>query len=434
MTDTAIHCERVVLGAILADNSQLQQVGLQSRDFSVTAHGQIFESARRLIGAGKVIDAVILAEALEQETGRKDWLQITVGLQQDCLAPSNAPTYAAAVRKASLQRQAAAVGRRLIDVGDDAISSAIRELIELGSTTREHACHISDAVNDAMDALTEIVDGKPPGVQTGMRDLDEALGGMHDEDLIVVGARPAMGKTAFMLNVALAANVGVGIVSGEQGRAQLGMRAFAMEGPVSLHHMRIGKLNDDEWSRVTNAIGDLKERPIWINDKPAPTIDEIVSQARAWKFHNNIGLLMIDYLQKIRGGQGQDFRLQVGDIAVQLKNLARELKIPVVALAQVKREVETRPIGQDGLGRMPYMSDLAEAGIIEQEADQVITLYRPEVYDESPQYQGIAYANICKNRHGPIGHKALSWRGEYLKFGDLARTEIGFQDRWSRAS
>lgn len=432
MTDTAIHCERSVLGAILADNSQLRHVQLQQCDFSVAAHGQIFELARRLIGAGKVTDAVTIAEALERETGRKDWLQITVRIQQDCLAASNAPTYAEVVRKASLARQAASIGQRLIAGGDEAISSAIRDLIELSSTGREHSCHISDAVKAAIDELTAIVDGKPPGVMTGMCDLDEALGGMHDEDLIVVGARPAMGKTAFMLNVGLAAKGGVGVISGEQGRAQIGMRAFAMQGPVSLHHMRIGKLDDDEWSRVSAAIGVLRTRQFWLNDKPAPTIDDIVSQARAWKFHNNIGLLMIDYLQKIRGGQGQDFRLQVGDIAVQLKNLARELKIPVVALAQVKREVENRPLGQDGLGRMPYMSDLAEAGIIEQEADQVITLYRPEVYDDSPQYQGIAYTNICKNRHGPVGHKAVSWRGEYLKFGDLARQEIN-QDRWSAA-
>jgi replicative DNA helicase len=433
MTDTAIHCERVVLGAILADNSQLQHVKLQRGDFSVSAHGQIFDLARRLIGAGKVTDALTIAEALELETGRKDWLGITARIQQDCLAPSNAPTYAAVIRKASLARQAALIGQRLVDGGDDVISGAIRDLIELSSTTREHACHISDAINQAMDELSAIVDGKPPGVRTGMHDLDEALGGMHDEDLIVVGARPAMGKTAFMLNVALAANVGVGVISGEQGRAQIGMRTFAMQGPVSLHHMRIGKLDDLEWSRVAHAIGTLKARPFWINDKPGPTIDEVVAQARAWKFHNNIGLLMIDYLQKIRGGQGQDFRLQVGDIAVQLKNLARELKIPVVALAQVNRSVEARPLGQDGLGRMPYMSDLAEAGIIEQEADQVITLYRPEVYDDSEFYRGIAYTNICKNRHGPVGHKAVSWRGEFLKFGDLARQEMPYQDRWSAA-
>jgi replicative DNA helicase len=430
---TAVDYERSVIGAILADNSQLHRVELLPRDFSVGTHAQIYETARRQIGAGKATDAVTLADVLVSETGRSDWLPITFKLQQECLAPSNAPAYAAIVRKASLARQAAVIGERLVSGGQDAISDAIRALIELGSTNVDHGCHVSQAISLAVDELEAAMADKPPGVRTGIRDLDGMLGGLHNEDLIVIGARPAMGKTAFMLNTACAADTGVGIFSGEQGRAQIGMRLFAMEGPISLHRMRTAKLDDDEWSRVARVMGEMKQRPIWIYDKPSPTIDEIVSQARAWKFHQNIGLVMVDYLQIIRGGRGQDFRLQVGDITQQLKDLARELKIPVVALAQVKREVESRPMGDDGLGRMPYMADIAESAIIEQVADQIGTLYRPEVYDDLPQYHGVAYFNACKNRHGPVGHKAISWRGEYLKFGDLARTEV-YQDRWSKAS
>lgn len=432
MTDTAITCERVVLGAILADNSQVQHVELLPRDFSIAAHGQIYEAARRLIGAGKVTDAMTVADALEAETGRKDWLQITVRAQQECLAPSNAPAYAAVVRKASLARQAGWVGERLMQGGADAISEAIRELIDLSGTSQDHACHVSEAIRLAVDELESATAGKLPGVRTGIRDLDDMLGGLHAEDLIVIGARPSMGKTAFMLNVACAADVGVGIISGEQGRTQIGMRLFAMEGPVSLHRMRTGKLDDEEWSRVATVMGEMRKRPIWMFDKPSPSIDEIVSQARAWKFHNNIGLLMVDYLQIIKGGQGENFRLKVGDAVQQLKDLARELKIPVVALSQVPRAVESRPMGDDGLGRMPYMADLAEASIIEQVADMIGTLYRPEVYDDAPQFKGLAYFNACKNRSGPTGHKAISWRGEYLKFGDLARFESS-QDRWACA-
>lgn len=432
MSDTAIHCERVVLGAILLDNSQVRNIQLQPRDFSVAAHGQVFEAVRRLIGAGKVTDALTVAEALERETGRKDWLALTARIQQDCLAPSNAPTYAAMVRKTSLARQAATIGQRLVSGGDGVIANAIRDLIELNSVGVEHACHVSEAISLAADQLEAATAGKLPGVPTGIRDLDDALGGMHDEDLIVIAARPAMGKTAFMLNLAMAANVGVGVISGEQGRTQLGMRFFAMEGPVSLHKMRTGKLDDEEWSRVARVMNEMQRRPLWIFDKPSPTIDEVVAQARAWKFHNDIGLLMVDYLQIIRGGNGSDFRFQVGDITQQLKNLGRELKIPVVALSQVKREVESRPLDSDGLGRMPYMADLAEASFIEQIADQIITLYRPEVYDDQPQYKGLAYFNACKNKHGPIGCKPISWRGEFLKFGDLAHQELR-QDRWSAA-
>lgn len=433
MSVQIVDYERSVLGAILADNAQITNVNLLPRDFRSVTHAQIFEAARRMIGAGKATDALTLAETLESETGRTDWRLLTAGIQMDCLAPANAAQYAAIVRKASLSRQAATIGERLVSGGGDEIADAIRALIELSATNVQHGCHVSEAISLAADELEAITSGKPPGIQTGIRDLDEMLGGLHNEDLIVIGARPAMGKTAFLLNVACAASVGVGIISGEQGRTQIGMRLFAMEGPVSLHRMRTAKLDDEEWSRVARVMSEMRKRPIWIYDRPSPTIDEIVSQARAWKFHNNIGLLMVDYLQIIRGGRGQDFRLQVGDITQQLKDLTRELKIPVVALAQVKREVESRPMGEDGLGRMPYMADIAESAIIEQIADQIGTLYRPEVYDDVPQYKGLAYFNACKNRHGPIGHKSLSWRGEYLKFGDLARQEMPYQDRWSAA-
>lgn len=428
-----VEYERSLLGAILVDNSQIANVSLLPRDFSVAAHAQIYEAARRQIGAGKVTDALTLASVLESETGRKDWHLLTARIQTDCLAPSNAAQYAAIVRKASLSRQAAQIGERLVNSGAEAVSDAIRELIELGATNVDHSCHVSQAIGLAVDELEASMAGKAPGVRTGIRDLDAMLGGLHNEDLIVIGARPAMGKTAFMLNLACSADVGVGVITGEQGRAQIGMRLFAMEGPISLHRMRTAKLDDEEWSRVANVMGVMRNRPIWLFDKPSPTIDEVVTQARAWKFHNNIGVLMLDYLQIIRGGRGQDFRLQVGDITQQLKDLARELKIPVLALAQVKREVESRPLGDDGLGRMPYMADIAESAIIEQIADQIGTLYRPEVYEDLPQHKGIAYFNACKNRHGPTGHKALAWLGTYLKFGDLAKTEV-FQDRWSQAS
>lgn len=429
--ETVLMCERTVLGAILADNSQMRLVQLQQRDFSVTSHAQVFELAKRLIGAGKCVDAVCIADHLDREYGRSGWIELTVGMHRDCLAPENAPAYAERIRVASLSRQAAAIGQRLQIGGHEEIADAIRDLIELTSADKEHACHVSTALANAADELQRLADGQMPGVCTGIHDLDDALGGLHSEDLVVIAARPAMGKTALMLNIGAAANCGVGVVSGEQGRMQVGMRLFAMEGPVSLHRMRLGKLDDEEWNRITSVMTAMRDRPFWIYDKPAPTIDDIVAQARRWKFHNNIGLLMVDYLQKIRGGRGPDFRLQIGDIAAQLKDLARELKIPVVALAQVKREVESRPMGEDGMGRCPGMSDIAEAAIIEQEADQILTAYRPEVYEPGPRFKGLAFLNICKNRHGPIGVKDLSWRGEYLKFGDLARNEIGFADRWS---
>lgn len=424
--------ERTLIGAVLADNSQLARIKLSSADFTVKAHGQIFDAAKRMIGANKVCDALTVAELLEAETGRKDWITLTMAMLRECLTPANAPAYADSIRKHSLARQAASIGEYLVSGGDT--NEAIKQLMALSSTERQWTCHQIEAAQEAIDEMERASHGGLSGVTSGMRDIDDMLGGFHDGDLIVIGARPAMGKTAFMLNLAACADTPVGIISGEQGRAQIGMRLMAINGPMSLHRMRTGKLLDDEWARVLDTMNVMKTRPVWIFDKPAPTIDDVVRQARAWKFDQNIGILMVDYLQKLRGGNGESFRLQVGDIAAQLKDLGRELKIPVVALAQVKREVENRPMGQDGLGRMPHMSDFAESGVVEMEADVVGTLYRPEVYDDSPQFSGVAYFNTAKNRHGPIGHKALSWRGEFLKFGDLARQEIPVvHDRWSHA-
>lgn len=429
-------CEQAVLGAILWDNTQLAACALAESDFLDGTHRRIFEMCRRLIGAREPCDALTVGEAIEREAGGSNWVIYAAKLVTETASTRNAPAYAARLKEESRSRAAIAIAERLqSEPTQEQIDLAIRELMALQRTEKGWTCHLSEAIGLAQQGLMDVADGKiKPGIPTGMCDIDESIGGLHDSDLIVVAARPAMGKTAWMLNSALAADRPVGLFSGEQGKQQIGLRVLSIDGPISLHRMRLGTLDKGEWDRVTTVAGIAKKRPIWIFDRPAPSIDDIERQARAWKFERNIGIIYVDYLQKIRGGKGESFRLQVGDICTRLKDLARELDIPVVALAQVKREVETRPMGSDGLGRMPYMGDIAEAAIIEQEADQIITLYRPEVYDEQPSYKGVAYANICKNRHGPIGHKAIAWRGEYLQFGDLARTEMSYGDRWSAAS
>lgn len=431
---TAQAFERTVLGALLLDNSQLAQIQLAESDFMSAAHRQIFEATKRLIGGGSVCDALTVAELLERETGRKDWLAMTAVMVRECLAPANAPAYAASVRRDSISRQAASIAERLgQEPTQEVIDASIRELMALSSAQKDYTCHQIEAAQAAMAEMMLATDGKLCGISSGIRDLDESLGGFHAGDFIVVGARPAMGKTAFMLNLAAAAGSCVGIISGEQGRAQIGMRQLAINGDLSLHRMRTGALDNREWERVTNTMAVMKDRPVWIYDKPRPSIDDVVRQARAWKFNQGIKILMVDYLQMLTGGSGENFRLKVGDIAAQLKCLARELEIPNVVLAQVNREVEKRPMGSDGMGRMPYMADFAESGIIEMECDVGMTLYRPEVYEDLPKYRGIAFANICKNRHGPTGFREIAWRGEYLQFGDLAKVEIQQGDRWAQA-
>lgn len=432
MTDPTISLEENLLGAIMLDGSQLDVVDVQPRDFLSANHRRIYQAIRTLRDRNAVIDAVTVANFLAQKQDSQSWLPITASLARDTCSPHQARAYGELVKQRSRMRQAIDIAAELQQaVGGDtqqAIDTAIRALMDLNQTASSWSCKISEVLGDAIDEIDRCHQngGKPVGLITGIRDLDDKMGGMHKSDLIVVGARPAMGKTAYMLNTALGCRAPVGIISGEQGRLQIALRMIGIRGQVSVHNMRVGRIDDAEFARISDAITALHAAPVWIFDRPAPTIEQIERQARRWKYENSIEVLMVDYIQKIEGGAGKDKRLQVGDVVSRLKNLARELDIPVLALAQVKREVEQRNMGENGMGRMPYMSDIAESAIVEMEADQVYTLYRPEAYSDEQRFKGLAVINACKNRHGPVGAIDVAWRGEYLQFGDLANQE----DNW----
>lgn len=432
MTDTILQAENTLLGRLMLDNSLLQSAEIAATDFLASQHRQVFEAICVLTNDGEVAEPVTVADYLERATGKK-WLAVTGGMVRENFRGSGIEAYAKTIKTAARTRQALEVAAQLQSAagGDvaEAVDSAIRRLMLINATTQDWNCSVRSAVGAAIDLIDKAhqADGKPTGMATGIHDLDDSLGGMHGGDLIVVAGRPAMGKTAYALNVLLGAGVSSGLVSGEQGRAQIGMRLMGINGAISLHNMRRGQLCDAEWARINDAANAISDRQIWLFDKPGPSIQDIQRQARRWKYENNIRLLMVDYIQKITGGEGRDMRLQVGDVVTQLKNIARELDIAVVALAQVNREVEKRPMGEDGMGRVPYMGDIAESGHIEREADQIYTLYRPYEYEPDERFKGIAYANVCKNRHGPTGCIKMAWRGEFLQFGDLAHTEDRFQ-------
>lgn len=431
MSDNTIDLEQNVLGGVMNQPAVLARCELSPADFTVTSHRHAWDAMQRLARQGIAIDALSVAEQLDTDrvdAPKEGWLPYLATVSRETVTPHNAPTYANALRARATLRAAQGLGREIAALDNlDILPSKIRELINLETGKRDYTCHLQTAMQLALDAMSD----SSVFVTTGLRDLDDMLGGFRRADLIVVGARPACGKTAFAINCALAPRVPVGFISGEQGRDQIGMRALAINGSISLHRLRKGALHDSEWGRLTTCLNAAKDRQIWLYDRPAPTIDEVERQARAWRYEKKIELLLVDYLQKIRGGEGENKRLQVGDIASRLKNLARELDIAVVALAQVSRECERRDLGADGMGRMPYMPDLKESGDIEAEADQVLTLYRPEVYSDEPRFAGLAYVNCCKNRHGPVGHKAVTWRGEYLQFADLAHTEHDYdRNEW----
>ena len=402
--------ERAVLGAILIDNSVIADIDLAPDDFLEDSHRQVFTAMQTLVAASDPVDAVTVSDWLEKQTGGQ-WLIFLGNLAQSCVSTANVRAYAGLVRDESQKRKAVAIGEALTASGD--CDAAMRDLMNLTGTRTDYECSGVDAVNLAIERIEAIQAGSDPGIRTGLTDLDEKLGGFHDTDLVVVGARAAMGKTAFMLNLANNCGVPCGIISAEMSREQLGQRLIALNGQVSAHRMRQGKLHDDEWTRVAGTLRTVEAKRITINDKPAISVDEIARQARRMVHRQSIEILFVDYIQRLTS-EGRSIREEIIYAVRGLKTLARELSIPVVALAQVRREVDTRPGN-----KRPFMADIQESGAIEQEADQVLTLYRDEVYNRDTHDKGVMEIIVVKNRHGPTGTIKVAWQADYMRTRDL---------------
>lgn len=413
--------EAMVVGNLLIDASRLADIDLVPAEFSVLSYRTAYEAILDVDRGNQPVDVITVAEALQKSTG-KNWLPTLTDLAKNTAHSANLGHYAKVVRESAQRRAAVEIAEKLrasVEAdGMEAVDEAVRSLLSLNITRRNFEHSLKTAISEAVDDLDNAFhsQGAVIGVRTGLADLDTSLGGLHAGDLIVVGARPAMGKTAFMLNIADRCNCQVGIMSGEQGSSQVGMRFISICSKVSVHRMRTGDIHDDDWPRITSAVSQLANRHVWINDKPNPSLEEVLRQARKWKHQHNIGLVLIDYLQKIRGNPRMTKREQVGEIAVELKNLARDLGIPVVVLAQVNREVEKRA------DKRPFVSDLKESGEIEQEADQIMLLYRDEAYNDDSKDKGICEINIGKNRHGPTGVIRCVWRSEFMRFDDYRYT------------
>lgn len=407
--------EAVVIGAILMDAAALAKVDLAVDDFTVADYRLIYRTILSLANRGEPIDVVTVSEALGDPriAGQCAKLVMEVG------STANVAAYAANVKETVRKGRAKAIAQALLTAlesdGLEAIDPAIQGLMQLHASRRHYECGLAQALRGALDLIEAAsARGSAVAISTGLVDLDECLGGWHDTDLAVIGARPAQGKTALLLNLADRCGVPCGIISTEQPHDQIGLRFFAMESHVPLHDMRSAQLDDLQYHKITKALSKLNGRLIRINDKSAPTLTDVIQQARQWRYAHGIKILFIDYLQRIRYGRGDIPRHeQVAEITMALKELARELDIPVVALAQVNRKVEERG------NKRPTMGDLKDSGAIEQEADQVLTLYRDEVYNADSADKGIAEITICKNRHGPVGIIRAAWRGDFLRFDNL---------------
>lgn len=420
--DSIQHVERQVLMTAMLRASSLPDMALLPKHFSTEGHADLWEAILALSGDAKPYDPVSVSDELER-SGRRalSRLAIDVGAATDIFPASNAAYPAALILTAWRDREARQIGIDLADASsrreDGAVDRAIAALMDLHAADDDHQ---HTAMTAMRDALGEVVaasqaGGRVIGVSTGLTALDSTLGGLHDSDLIVIGARPAMGKTGLLLGMthAGAGGGGVGLISGEQPHDQVGMRWMAAGTGVSLGRLRAGHVyRDSEWQAVSAAVRSYSELPIRILDRSSPDITEVVRVARAWKHRYGIRALYVDYLQRleiaalVRAPKHE----RIGAIARALKNLARDLRIPVVVLAQVNRDAD---------GERPQMRHLADSSEIEKEADQVMMLWR----DLSDPQAETAAAEIIvvKNRHGNIGTVHCEWHGASTSFRDAGQ-------------
>jgi replicative DNA helicase len=300
--------------------------------------------------------------------------------------------------------------------GIEAVDEVVGRLMQLhnGRGVRERL--LQDAVVDAINKLERIQkQGESRGLSTGLGLLDDKLGGLQDGELYVIGARPSMGKTAMMLCAAIRAGASVGIFSGEQPAIQLGQRAISAIGRVDSRAIRRAEMSENDWKRAVDTMTTLaSQAPVVIDDTPSPTADYVLRRARQWQRKYGIKAVFVDYIQRMTGNNRREGRQsQIEEIARTLKTVAGELSIPVVALAQLNRELERRP------DKRPHLSDLRDSGAIEAEADTVCLLYRDEVYNEDTPEPGVCEIHVAKQRNGPTGKIKVAWLKELMVFENL---------------
>ncbi|MED0675348.1 replicative DNA helicase [Aneurinibacillus thermoaerophilus] len=432
-----IEAEQAVLGAIFLEQEALITATdiLTAEDFYRTSHQRIFQVMVDLGERNEPVDLVTVTAELENrkqldEVGGVSYL---TDLATSVPTASNVEYYARIVEeKSTLRRLIRAATKIVTDsytMGEDVqalLSEAERSIMQIAQRQRTSSFqHIKDVLMDTYEYIETLSNnkGEITGLPTGYPDLDKMTAGLKPSELIILAARPAVGKTAFALNVAqnVAARAGasVAIFSLEMSATQLVQRMICAEGNIDAQRMRTGYFTEEDWHKLTMAIGTLANAPIYIDDTPGITISEIRSKCRRLKAEVGLGLILIDYLQLITGRKGgSDNRQQeISEISRTLKLLARELECPVIALSQLSRAVEQR---QD---KRPMLSDIRESGSIEQDADMVAFLYRDDYYNKETERKNIIEVIIGKQRSGPTGTVELAFLKEYNKFVSLSQHE-----------
>lgn len=437
----SIEAEQAVLGGLLLDQQAWSEVGdtLAAADFYRHDHRLIFEAITALEREQRPFDAIIVAGWLDAagQLERAGGLRYLQDLTDAATGAVNITAYAEVVRKRSLLRQLAGAanriagmvfnpeGRRPEDVLDEAerVVFAIASMQERG---RASFRSMPELMTAALERIEELYgrDSHITGVATGFADLDDKTCGLQPSDLIIVAGRPSMGKTAFAINIAehaaISGDATVAVFSMEMPGEQLAMRLLSSLGRIDQSRMRSGRLEDDDWPRLTSAVSIFQDRRLFVDDTPALTPGELRARCRRIHRQHGLGLVVVDYLQLMQvPGTAENRATEIAEISRNLKAMAKELKVPVIALSQLNRSLEQRA------DKRPVMSDLRESGAIEQDADLILFIYRDEVYnDESPD-KGIAEIIIAKQRNGPIGFVKLAFLGKYTRFENLAHGDYG---------
>jgi replicative DNA helicase len=433
-----VEAEQAVLGCMLLDADVIPTVTelIKSTDFYRDDHREICEAIIDIVEKAGPVDIITVSEQL-QHRGTLDavgGLDYLASITSAVPTTANARHYAKIVEEKSLLRKLIKAASEISGMSYEASEEAayvldkaeksIFDILERRST--QGFTHIKDVLLETFNRLEELYNSKSfiTGVPTGFTDLDFKTAGLQNSDLILIAARPGMGKTAMALNIAQYAavqkHVPVALFNLEMSKDQLVNRMLCSEVMVDSHKMRTGKLDDDDWNKIAQALAPLSEAPIYIDDTPGISVMDIRAKCRRLKLERNLGLVVIDYLQLMQGrGKAESRQQEVAEISRSLKILAKELNVPVITMSQLSRGPESRT------DHRPMLSDLRESGAIEQDADIVMFLYRDDYYNPDTEKKNIAEVIIAKHRNGSTGTVELRWFGEYTKFANLKKDEQG---------